>query len=78
MTTDSNATPKRDIPEQPSSGDMELLRDQQQLSLAREFALFLRDNKKWWLVPILLVLGLVTALVSLTSTGAAPFIYSLF
>lgn len=39
---------------------------------------FLKTNKKWWLIPILglfLVLGL---LVLLSSTGLAPFIYTLF
>ena len=48
------------------------------LSLAQEFLLFVTENKKWWMVPILLVLGLVGLLVVLGSTGAAPFIYTLF
>ena len=51
---------------------------ERQLSLLEEFALFIRENKKWWLTPILLVLGLVGLLVVLGSTGAAPFIYTLF
>ncbi|MEQ9407223.1 MAG: DUF5989 family protein [Fuerstiella sp.] len=49
-----------------------------QLSLVQEFFLFVTENKKWWLIPILLVLGLVGMLVVLGSTGAAPFIYTLF
>ena len=49
-----------------------------QLSLVQEFAVFVAENKKWWLIPILLVLGLVGLLVVLGSTGAAPFIYTLF
>ena len=37
-----------------------------------------RENKKYWLIPlILLVLGLGGLLI-LGSTGAAPFIYTLF
>lgn len=44
----------------------------------REFADFLRDNKKWWLTPIVLVLLAVGALIILAGTGAAPFIYTLF
>ncbi len=52
--------------------------EQQQMSLAREFMLFITENKKWWLIPIVLVLGLVGLLVMLGSTGAAPFIYTLF
>jgi len=47
-------------------------------SLAREFLLLVSENKKWWLIPILLAFALVAALVVLGSTGAAPFIYTLF
>lgn len=47
-------------------------------SLAHEFLFFIKENKKWWLIPILLCLGLVGLLVVLGSTGAAPFIYTLF
>ncbi|MBL9136084.1 MAG: hypothetical protein JNK85_09460 [Verrucomicrobiales bacterium] len=39
---------------------------------------FLRDNKKWWLLPIAIVLLLFGILVLLAGTGAAPFIYTLF
>ena len=43
-----------------------------------ELWLFLRDNKKWWLAPIVLsILGL-GLLVLLGGTAAAPFIYTLF
>ncbi|HUT11988.1 MAG TPA: DUF5989 family protein [Thermoguttaceae bacterium] len=49
-----------------------------QVGLVREFWDFLRYNKKWWLTPIVLVLLLISALVLLTSSGAAPFIYTLF
>ena len=46
--------------------------------LASEFVAFLKDNKKWWLAPIILsILGL-GALVMLGGTAAAPFIYTLF
>lgn len=39
---------------------------------------FLRQNKKWWLLPILLVLLALAALALLTSSPLAPFIYTLF
>lgn len=39
---------------------------------------FLRHNKKWWLTPIVVVLLLIGALVILSGTAAAPFIYPLF
>ena len=58
--------------------DFEAAGQEQQLSLVEEFVLFITENKKWWLIPILLVLGMVGLLVVLGSTGAAPFIYTLF
>jgi hypothetical protein len=51
---------------------------QKQLSLTQEFALFIIENKKWWMIPIFLVIGLVGLVVLLGSTGAAPFIYTIF
>lgn len=48
------------------------------LSLVGEFWVFIKENKAWWMVPILLVLGGLGILVVLSSTGAAPFIYTLF
>lgn len=46
--------------------------------LLGELAEFLMHNKKWWLIPILVVIGLFGLLMGLASTGAAPFIYTLF
>ncbi len=39
---------------------------------------FLRTSKKWWLLPILLMLMVFGGLVFLSGTAAAPFIYTLF
>jgi len=47
-------------------------------SLFMEFWQFLRENKKWWLLPILLTLLLLGLLVLLGGTAVAPFIYPLF
>jgi hypothetical protein len=46
--------------------------------LLSEFWLFLKENKKWWLLPILLVIFLLGLLVFLGGSGAAPFVYTLF
>lgn len=49
------------------------------IELVREFWLFLRVRKKWWLAPIVVVLGLLGFLIVLTQGSAlAPFIYTLF
>ncbi len=44
----------------------------------KEIWLWLRDNRKWWLTPIVLLLLIIGVLVILSSTAAAPFIYTLF
>ena len=43
-----------------------------------EFWDFLKENKKWWLAPIVVSILLLGALVLLGGTAAAPFIYTLF
>ena len=43
-----------------------------------EFVCFLKENKKWWLAPIIVVFLLFGVLIILAGTGAAPFIYTLF
>ncbi len=52
--------------------------EQASRSLPREFWDLLRHNKKWWLTPIILVLLFVGVFLFLATTGAAPFIYTLF
>ncbi len=51
---------------------------QPQPGILREFFDFLLHNKKWWLTPIIVVLLLFGLLISLGSSAAAPFIYTLF
>ena len=58
--------------------EFEKLGEEKQPSLVGEFILFIWDNKAWWMIPILLVFGLMGVLMILSSTGAAPFIYTLF
>ncbi len=48
-------------------------------SLAKEFFLFIKHEKKWWLAPLLIVLLIVGALVIFASTSPlAPFLYPLW
>jgi drug/metabolite transporter superfamily protein YnfA len=46
--------------------------------LAGDFWALLRQNKKWWLLPILIMLLLFGVLIFVSSTALAPFIYTLF
>ncbi|MCX7159780.1 MAG: DUF5989 family protein [Betaproteobacteria bacterium] len=49
------------------------------MSFVREFIAFLRARKKYWLIPILLVLAILGGLIALAEgTVAGPFIYTLF
>ncbi|MBI3271634.1 MAG: hypothetical protein HYZ53_21770 [Planctomycetes bacterium] len=50
----------------------------ERMSLPREFALFLRTNKAYWLVPLIVVLLLFSALVALGGTAISPFLYAFF
>ena len=47
-------------------------------SFSSEFWDYLKNNEKWWLTPILIVLALMGVVLVLVGTGAAPFIYTLF
>jgi hypothetical protein len=47
-------------------------------TFAGEVWAFLRENRKWWLLPLIVVLVLVGALVVLSATAVAPFLYTLF
>lgn len=44
----------------------------------QEFWDFLRQNKKWWLTPIFVILLLLIGLVLVSQTPLAPFIYPFF
>ena len=52
--------------------------EQGQPGLLAEFWGFLSENKKWWLLPILVILLLFGFLIFLSGTGLAPFIYTFF
>jgi hypothetical protein len=66
------ADPKRD------DQDLEQLASSGKQGFLGELWAMLRENKKWWLTPIIIVLLLVGILIILGGTGAAPFIYTVF
>jgi len=48
-------------------------------SIIREFWEFLKVRKRYWLLPIIIMLGLFSAIIVFTEGSAiAPFIYALF
>ncbi|MFO0628665.1 MAG: DUF5989 family protein [Polyangiales bacterium] len=48
------------------------------LRLAKHLVDFALANKKWWLIPMVVVSLLLVGLVALSSTPVAPFVYTLF
>ena len=62
--------------EKPTAFEQESRAPQQ--NLAREFIAFLSQNKKYWMIPLLLTLLAIALLIVLGGTAAAPFIYTLF
>lgn len=49
------------------------------IKIIAEYLEFLKENKKWWLMPIVISLLLLGLLIVLTKGSAlAPFIYTIF
>jgi drug/metabolite transporter superfamily protein YnfA len=49
------------------------------LAIIKEFWDFLKNRKKWWLLPIVILLLIFGILIIFTESSAvAPFIYTLF
>jgi len=55
-----------------------IARERRETSFLEELWTLTREHKKYWLVPIIVVLLLFGILVSLSGTAVAPFIYTLF
>ncbi len=58
--------------------DFEKAAGAKQGGIVSEFLNFLLNNKKFWLLPLMIVFLLLGALLLLGGTAAAPFIYTLF
>jgi hypothetical protein len=62
-----------------SQSDFEkITKESRESSFLKELWMMLRDKKKFWLMPIVVVLLLFAILVFLSGTAVAPFIYTLF
>jgi hypothetical protein len=64
--------------EKPPSDFERIASEETGASLLAEFWGLLRHNKKYWLLPIVLVLLLLAVLSLFSGGAAAPFIYTLF
>jgi hypothetical protein len=49
------------------------------MDVVAELWFFIRARRKYWLVPIMIIMGLFGGLLTLTQgTAVAPFVYTLF
>ncbi len=60
------------------SNEFEQKASERNAGLLTEIWLLIAHNKKWWLIPVILMLLAIGVLVILGSSAAATFIYPLF
>ena len=75
QTVDPNS--KRDT-HQEQRTEFEKEANKPPMTLWQEFCYLIIEERKWWLVPILVSLVLIALAVAFSSSAATPFIYTLF
>jgi hypothetical protein len=58
--------------------DFEKASQEKPVGIVREFLQFLAENKKWWLLPIIVVLALLSLLAVFAASGISWTIYTMF
>ena len=61
----------------PPENEFEKASQEKAPGIVREFLQFLAENKKWWLLPIVVVLVLCT-LLAFSALSLSPYLYTLF
>ena len=51
---------------------------EQRSGMFSDFLYLLKNNQKWWMLPLILVFVAFGVFMVLSSTGVAPFIYTVF
>lgn len=59
-------------------GDFQALASRKRTGFLNELGRFAMQTRKWWLVPLIVVLLGIGLIIVLGGTAAAPFIYTLF
>jgi len=77
MTNDHD---QRDLPDSPTvaSGAGAPNFGGENIGLIRELIELVMHNKKWWLLPVIIVLLVIGLLIAVGSTALAPYLYPLF
>jgi len=55
--------------------DFQAAGQERERGLIAELWAFMAENRMWWLLPILVVFGLLGVILALGATGVAPFLY---
>ncbi len=71
-------TKEPQVDQQDQADDFAREAQEQSDNILVEFWYFLIYNKKWWLTPIIVMLLAIGALVLLSGTSLAPFLYTLW
>lgn len=67
------------VEEKVEQGKQEIKLPEKRPSIFKEFFIFLKEEKLWWITPIVLVLLLLSLFIFLTEGSAVlPFIYAVF
>lgn len=48
------------------------------MEFIKDLFLFLKERKKWWLLPLFIFLLLIGLIIAFSSSAIAPFVYTLF
>jgi hypothetical protein len=56
----------------------QIARGRREESFVEELWALLREHRKYWMIPLVVVLLLFGVLVALSGTAVAPFVYTLF
>lgn len=48
------------------------------MEILKEIWAYLRERKKWWLLPMILALLIVGLFIIISSSALAPFVYTIF
>ncbi len=63
---------------EPEKKSFEEAGQEKEVSLLAEFFTMLKENKKYWMIPIILILLGFGLLIMMGGSAAAPFIYQIF
>ncbi len=48
------------------------------MEIIKDLFLFLKERKKWWLLPLFIFLLLIGLIIFFSNSALAPFIYTIF